>query len=110
MVFLVRTMVYNWSINSIMKKIFEWLSNLEKDKILHDDVCFTISLIAACICRIFCKDWQSIVVASFFTSFVFAIGKEIYDEWKYKGADERDWLADIVGIVRGTLIAFLLTV
>jgi hypothetical protein len=40
--------------------------------------------------------------------FIFAIGKELYDEWKYKGADESDWAADIIGITRGSLFSLIL--
>ena len=35
-----------------MKKIWNWLVSLDKDKILHDDLVFTISLLAACVCRL----------------------------------------------------------
>lgn len=45
---------------------------------------------------------------AFFAGFLAAIGKEIYDEFKYKGADERDWGADICGLVRGTLFSLIL--
>ena len=94
-----------------MKKIIEWLSQLGKDKILHDDLVFTISMLAACICKLFIsKQWDCITVCAFFTGFIAAVGKEIYDEWKYKGADERDWAADISGLVRGTLFSLILSV
>ena len=36
-----------------MKKIFDWFAGLEKDKVLHDDIVCTISLLFACICRMF---------------------------------------------------------
>lgn len=94
-----------------MSKNLEWFSNIGKDKVLHDDMCCTISLLAACVCRLmFSKEWQTITAFAFFAGFAFAIGKELYDEWKYKGADERDWAADICGLVRGTLFTLLLTI
>ena len=94
-----------------MKKIWNWLTNLPKDKILHDDMSCTISLIAACICKLFIsKEWYTIVAFAWFIGFIFAIGKEIYDEWKYKGADESDWAADIVGITRGSLFSLILAI
>lgn len=95
----------------MIDKILNWFSNLQKDKILHDDMCMNISLIAACICKLFIsKECYTIVAIAWFVGFIFAIGKEIYDEWKYKGADEADWAADINGILRGCLFALILTI
>lgn len=94
-----------------MKKVIEWMSHWGKDKILHDDLTFTISLLAACVCKLLVsRDWRVIMAYAFFGGFFAAIGKEIYDEWKYKGADERDWAADICGLVRGTIFSLLLTI
>jgi len=91
--------------------MFKWLNNLGKDKILHDDACFTLSLLAACICKLFIsKEWYTITAFAWFVPFFFAIGKEVYDEIKYKGADEKDWTADAVGIIRGTLFSLILSI
>ena len=94
-----------------MSRIIEWLSHWDKDKILHDDLVFTISLFAACVCRLLVsKEWYKITACAFFAGFIAGVAKEIYDEWKYKGADERDWAADIIGFVRGTLFSLILTI
>lgn len=94
-----------------MSRIIEWLSHWDKDKILHDDLVFTISLFAACVCRLLVsKEWYKITACAFFAGFIAGVAKEIYDEWKYKGADERDWAADIIGLVRGTLFSLILTI
>ena len=94
-----------------MSRIIDWLSHLDKDKILHDDMVFTISLLAACVCRLLVsKEWYKITACAFFVGFIAGVAKEIYDEWKYKGADEKDWAADIIGLVRGTLFALVLTI
>ena len=94
-----------------MRKIIEWLSHWDKDKILHDDLVFTISMLAACVCRLLVsKEWDKITACAFFTGFIVGVAKEVYDEWKYKGADEKDWAADIIGLVRGTLFALILTI
>jgi len=95
----------------IMSKILDWFAGLGKDKILHDDMTCTISLLAACLCRLFIgKEWETITACAFFAGFIAGVAKEIYDEWKYKGADERDWAADICGLVRGTIFSLLLTI
>lgn len=94
-----------------MKKILDWFAELEKDKILHDDMVLTVSLLAACVCRLLVsKEWYKITACAFFAGFIAGVAKEIYDEWKYKGADERDWKADVCGLVRGTLFSLLLTI
>ena len=94
-----------------MKKILDWFAELEKDKILHDDMVFTISLLAACVCRLLVsREWYKVTACAFFAGFIAGVAKEIYDEWKYKGADERDWKADVCGLVRGTLFSLLLTI
>ena len=94
-----------------MKKVIEWLSHWDKDKILHDDLVLTISLLAACVCKLLVsKEWYKITACAFFAGFIAGVAKEVYDEWKYKGADEKDWAADIIGLVRGTLFALILTI
>ena len=94
-----------------MKKILDWFAGLEKDKILHDDMVLTVSLFAACVCKLFfTTEWQIVTACAFFAGFIAGVAKKIYDEWKYKGADERDWAADICGLVRGTIFSLLLTI
>ena len=94
-----------------MSRIIEWLSRWDKDKILHDDMVLTVSLLAACVCRLLVsKEWYKVTACAFFAGFIAGVAKEIYDEWKYKGADERDWAADICGLVRGTIFSLLLTI
>lgn len=94
-----------------MKKILDWFARLEKDKILHDDLVLTVSLLAACLCKLFfTTEWQIVTTCAFFAGFIAGVAKEIYDEWKYKGADERDWAADICGLMRGTIFSLLLTI
>ena len=94
-----------------MKMVLDWFAGLGKDKVLHDDLVFTISLLAACVCKLFfATEWQIVTACAFFAGFIAGVVKEIYDEWKYKGADERDWKADICGLVRGTIFSLLLTI
>ena len=94
-----------------MKRILDWFAGLEKDKILHDDLVLTVSLLAACLCKLFfTTEWQIVTACAFFAGFIAGVAKKIYDEWKYKGADERDWAADICGLVRGTIFSLLLTI
>ena len=84
------------------------IDSIGKDKILHDDVCFTAALIVACVAKLAgcCKD--TTMVVAWFVVFAIAIGKELYDEKKYKGASESDWLADVIGLVRAELVILLL--
>lgn len=84
------------------------IDSIGKDKILHDDVCFTAALLVACVVKITGGGKCFAMVVAWFAVFVAAIGKELYDEWKYKGADESDWKADISGLVRAELVIMLL--
>lgn len=94
-----------------MKSILDWFAGLGKDKVLHDDLVLTMSLLAACVCKLFfTTEWQIVTACAFFAGFIAGVAKEIYDEWKYKGADEKDWAADICGLVRGTIFSLLLTI
>lgn len=94
-----------------MKRILDWFAGLGKDKILHDDLVFTISLLAACVCKLFfTKECQIVTTCAFFAGFIAGVAKEIYDERKCKGADEKDWAADVNGLVRGTIFSLLLTI
>ena len=93
-----------------MKKILDWLVSWDKDKVLHFAACFLVSLIAACIAKLCGGDALSCMAAAWFFGFGAGVAKEMYDEWKYQGADEADWAADIVGIFLGSLMALLLVV
>lgn len=91
-----------------MKKIFDWLGHWDKDKVLHFCLCMIIALVAAVITKICGGDKFAVLAAGWFAGFAAGVIKEIYDEWKYKGSDEKDWAADIVGTTAGTLMAFIL--
>ena len=83
------------------------IDSIGKDKILHDDVCFTVALIVACVVKIAGGGKCFAMVVAWFAVFALAIGKELYDEKKYKGASESDWLADVIGLVRAELVIML---
>ena len=72
-----------------MKHLYNKLTNVEKDKLLHFIVMFIITLIIYG------------VAAKITHSKVSAIGivKEAYDEHKHHDAEEGDWIADMVGCV-----------
>ena len=91
-----------------MKKIIDFFTQWGKDKVLHFVLSLVISIVAACIVKLCGGDKWAITAGAWFAGFFAGVGKELYDEWKYKGADEADWAADIIGTTLGTLISFLL--
>lgn len=93
-----------------MKKIFDWITKWDKDKVIHLTLCLIISIAAACVIRQCGGDRYSVMGGAWFAGFLAGVGKELYDEWQYKGADEGDWAADIIGTTVGTIISFLFAV
>jgi len=92
-----------------MKKIIEWLTHWPNDKVLHFTLCLFVALgasVAAKVCG--CEKFE-VMAAGWFAGFFAGIGKEIYDEAKYGGADESDWAADLLGTTLGCVIALILT-
>ena len=63
------------------------------DKILHFLATFTITVLFG----------QINIIIGIFVSLIASFGKELYDEYKYKGWDWDDILADLFGIVIGIL-------
>jgi VanZ family protein len=91
-----------------MKKIFVYFSQWGKDKILHFALSLIISIVAAFIRKACGGDKFMVLAVAWLAGFAAGIGKELYDEWKYKGADEKDWAADVLGTTLGTILSFLL--
>lgn len=93
-----------------MKRIWNWITHWDKDKVLHFVVSMIIAIVAAVIVKVCGGDKFEVLAAGWFAGFAAGVAKEIYDEYKYKGADEKDWAADLIGTTVGTLIAFILAV
>lgn len=70
-----------------MDKIVSWLGKLPHDKALHSvygTIVFALMLVVV-------QVWIAFGVVV-----VVAIMKEVYDQWKYKGADWKDIVATVV--------------
>lgn len=91
-----------------MKKIWNWLTHWDKDKVMHFALCLIISMAAACVIRLCGGDRYSVIGGAWFAGFFAGVGKELYDEWQYKGADEGDWAADIIGTTAGAILSYIL--
>lgn len=92
----------------IMKKILNWFVSWGKDKVLHFVLSFVIAIISACVCKVCGGDKFSVLAAAWLVGFFAGVGKEVYDDCKYKGSDSADWAADIAGTTLGTLVSFIL--
>lgn len=94
----------------IIGKIIQWLKHWPKDKVMHFALSFMIAIGAACVCKIFGGDTWSTIAAAWFAGFFAGVFKELYDEYRHGGADEKDWAADIVGTTLGTIVALILVI
>jgi VanZ family protein len=82
-----------------MKQLYNKLTNVEKDKLLHFIVMFIITLIIYGVVENITHSKVSAIGISWFVSFAIGIAKEAYDEHKRHDAEEGDWIADMVGCV-----------
>lgn len=94
----------------MIQKILNFFTKWDKDKVLHFALSLIISMVAALIAKLFVSDWETIVFSAWFSGFIAGIGKELYDEYKYKGADVKDWAADLVGTTVGTILVTLFVI
>ena len=92
-----------------MKKILDWLTHWEKDKILHFLCTLLVSLLAACVAKIFGQDKWTCLGAAWFAGFIVGFAKEIYDGITNGSDDEQDWAADVCGLIAGCVIVLILT-
>lgn len=88
-----------------MKELFNKIVNVAKDKLLHIGMCMIIALLVTVFMKFVTLDKVLMFSVGWASAFLAGIGKEIYDEVKYGGADSADWLADVIGATLGTLIA-----
>ena len=82
-----------------MKHLYNKLTNVEKDKLLHFIVMFIITLIIYGVAAKITHSKVSAIGISWFVSFTIGIVKEAYDEHKHHDAEEGDWIADMIGCV-----------
>ena len=83
----------------VLKSIYNWIVNAEKDKLLHFIVMFIITLIIYGVAAKITNSKVSAIGISWFVSFIIGIAKEAYDEHKHHDAEEGDWIADMIGCV-----------
>ena len=82
-----------------MKHLYNKLTNIEKDKLLHFIVMFIITLIIYGVAAKITHSKASAIGISWFVSFIIGIAKEAYDEHKHHDAEDGDWIAGMVGCV-----------
>jgi VanZ family protein len=90
----------------VLKSIYNWIVNVEKDKLLHFIVMFILTLAVYGVAAKITHSKVSAIGISWFVSFIIGIAKEAYDEHKHHNAEEGDWIADVLGIV--TALAYCL--
>lgn len=91
-----------------MKKILDWFTKWDKDKILHVLLSLSISIGSVAIIKLIGGNEFEILIGAFGFGFIAGSVKELYDECVYKGADFADFVADMIGVLFGTGVSYLL--
>lgn len=92
-----------------MKKIYDWVVNIPKDKLLHILVIVVITMVSTLIFK-WCGCGKLSPFYGFGVGFVFGIGKEIYDEAKGRESEAMDWAADFVTLIFVTAYSWLMMI
>ena len=91
-----------------MRKFYNWLVNVEKDKLLHFMVSFFITLFSFAILNRYFRDIHLSIIYSGLVALSIGAAKEAYDEYIYKEGDVKDFKADIVGFIIAAIFCLLL--
>ena len=96
----------------MIDKIFAFFGSIGKDKWIHFTVCLIVSLLAGIVTKSLYPQLcaAEIACASWVVGYMVGLGKEIYDEIKYKGSEPYDWAADFLGSTSGTVIVLLFVI
>lgn len=92
-----------------MKRIFDWIGQVKKDKILHFVCGMIISQIMFTIFQTAFVAWLSVLLSLACTSVIGAL-KEVYDK-HYGGCSEtKDFIATTIGGVVGVALSILICI
>ena len=91
-----------------MKRIIDWITQWDKDKVLHFTLSLVISLVAACITRLAGGERFTVMAVAWFAGFAAGVLKEIADDWRSDGSDSADWAADVLGTTLAIIITYIL--
>ena len=87
-----------------MKRLYNKLVNVEKDKLLHFIVSFFITLFSFAILNRYFRDIHLSIIYSGLVTLSIGAAKEAYDEYTYKEGDVKDLKADFYGFLSAILV------
>lgn len=90
-----------------MIKIFKTLI-IEEDKLIHILITHVIATLFSSLFKELGSSPIDAAGLAWICTLIVSMGKEAYDEYKYKGASKKDWIADIAGMTSGSLTSLLL--
>ena len=90
-----------------MKKIYDFIVSIPKDKLLHMLVEMLITMVTILVFKI-CGLGMDACAYGWAVGFAFGISKELYDEKKKGISESTDWLYDIVACTVVALYSLIL--
>lgn len=90
----------------VLKSIYNWIINVEKDKLLHYTISLILALTVYSIWHCFDNKINSIGW-TYFICFIITLGKEMYDEYTSGTADDKDWSADMLGVLTALIYCLI---
>jgi VanZ family protein len=90
-----------------LTKIYNWIINIPKDKVMHFTLSFLISLVCCSIATKYTNNIWYGIGFSWIVTFIIGMGKEICDELRYHGSEAYDWLADVIGFLVATIYSII---
>ena len=91
-----------------MKNIWNWITSIQIDKLLHNGMAMRIAAIAILVFKLFGYGNIASCCYGCGAAFVISIAKEIYDEIKKKSSESSDWAADVIGMTEAALYSYII--
>ena len=91
-----------------LKELWEKITSVTQDKLLHINVCGLITMAAIVCCLCIGVNSCLACIIGWIVGFIFGIGKEVFDEKKGSFFDETDLFADLIGNTTVTLYSLII--
>ena len=90
-----------------MKKIWDFVVHVAKDKLLHIVMVAVVTSVAILVCKLLGCGKEACAYG-WLAGFVVGFAKELYDENKSGTSESGDWLADLIGATSVAVYSLLI--